>query len=113
MPRYNEAAMDRLRYKKANALVLHFADDFGGQTFHLFSVVEEEVELDELGSRVGDLAQTCDAGGRWAIDGDSGQTRNAVDALESGVDTFAGAGYVVIDDDVDAFGNREGGGVLL
>lgn len=50
------------RYKKADSIVLHFADDFGGQAFHLFVVVEEQVELDEFGSRVGDLAQPGNAG---------------------------------------------------
>ena len=48
--------------QRASSIVLHFADDFGGQAFHLLGVVEEQTELDEFGSRVRDLAQTCDAG---------------------------------------------------
>src|SRR6266487_1965609 len=51
------------------------------------------------------------AGG--AIDGDGAQTRHSVDALERSVDAFMGAGSVVVDADVDAFGNLEGGGVLF
>jgi len=49
-------------YRRVGSIVLHFADDFGGQAFHLLGVVEEQVELDEFGSRVRDLTQTCDAG---------------------------------------------------
>jgi hypothetical protein len=41
---------------------VHLADDFGGQAFYLFDVVVEQVELDEFGSRLGDLAQTGNAG---------------------------------------------------
>lgn len=55
-------AIEQLRHSKATSIVLHFADDFVGQAFHLFGLVEEEVELNEFGSRFGDLAQTFDAG---------------------------------------------------
>jgi hypothetical protein len=44
--------------KRAGLIVLHFTDDFGSQTFHLLGVLQEQVELDEFGSRVRDLAQT-------------------------------------------------------
>lgn len=54
--------MDGQHYRRTGSTVLHFADDFGGQAFHLLGVVEEQSELDEFGSRIRDLAQTCDAG---------------------------------------------------
>ena len=62
MRRYNRAALDGQHDRRVGSIVLHFADDFGGQAFHLLGVVEEQVELDEFGSRVRDLTQTCDAG---------------------------------------------------
>ena len=48
--------------KRTGSIGLHFADDLGGQAFHLLGVVEEQAELDEFGSCIRDLAQTCDAG---------------------------------------------------
>src|SRR5437660_2278341 len=53
---------DRLRFGLTASLVLHRAQNFSGQAFHLFSLVEEQVELDQFGSRLRDLAQPCDAG---------------------------------------------------
>ena len=43
-------------------------DDFGGQAFHLLGVVEEQVELDQFGPCIRDLAQTPDAGRGRAVD---------------------------------------------
>ena len=54
--------MDGQHYRRADSIVLHFADDFGGQAFHLLGLVYEQVELDEFGSRVGNLAQTGNTG---------------------------------------------------
>jgi len=48
--------------RRTGSIVLHVADDLGGQAFHLLGVVEEQAELDEFGSCIRDLAQTCDAG---------------------------------------------------
>ena len=52
----------RQRSLRTHLRVLHFAQDFGSQAFHLLGVVEEQAELDEFGSRIRDLAQTGDAG---------------------------------------------------
>jgi hypothetical protein len=48
--------------QRTDLRVLHFAQDFGSQAFHLLGVVEEQAELDEFGSRIRDLAQPGDAG---------------------------------------------------
>jgi|GEM_PF-6024805 len=38
------------------SLVLHLANNFGGQAFHLFGFVREDVEQDEFSSRFGHFA---------------------------------------------------------
>ncbi len=48
------------------------------------------------------------------VKSDSGiENLNPIDALETSLDTFMGAGCIVINDDRDAFGDLERGGVLL
>ena len=44
------------------SLVLHVADDFGGQAFHLPGFFEEQVEQDKLSSCVCDRTQASNAG---------------------------------------------------
>ena len=82
-------------------------DDFGGQALHLFGFVEQQVELNEFGPCICDLSQACDAGRRRAIDGDTAQARSSVDPLELAFNTFMGSGCVVVDDNVDAFGDLD------
>src|SRR2546430_4105689 len=82
-------------------------DDFGGQALHLLGLVEEQVELNELGPCISYLSQACDAGRRRAIDGDIAQARGSVDLLELAFHMLMGSGCVVVDGKVDAFGDLE------
>ena len=59
--RFNPIYYFFLSYLQADSIILHFADDFGGQAFHLFGVIDEQVELDKFCSRIGDFAQTGNA----------------------------------------------------
>jgi hypothetical protein len=43
--------LDEQPYRRVGSIVLPFANDFGIQAFHLLGIVEEQVELDEVGSR--------------------------------------------------------------
>jgi hypothetical protein len=58
----HQASLDGQRYRRAGSPVLHFADDLACQAFHLLGVVDEQVELDEFGSCLDNLAQTGNAG---------------------------------------------------
>ena len=99
--------------KSLHAFSTQLWDDFGGQVFHLFSVVEEQVELNEFGSRIRDLAQTCNAGRRRAVDGDTGQARSSVDPPERLINTLICSGCIVVDGNVYAFGDLKVGGILF
>lgn len=61
LPREHRASLDGRRDQKADSPVLHGADDLTGQAFHQLGRVSEQVELDKVGSRLGDLAQSRNA----------------------------------------------------
>ena len=61
VPREQRASLDGRRDQRADSPVLHGANDFAGQAFHLLGRVSEQVQLDKFGTRLGDLAQARNA----------------------------------------------------
>src|SRR5207302_3886183 len=79
---------------------------FCGEPFHLFVVVHERVEQDQLCPRARHLLKARDARARWTGDRDAGHAATVVSG-EGALDAIVSPRRIVVDVDVDALGDPE------
>ena len=89
-------------------------DDLGGQAFHVLGLVEERGEQDQVGAGFGHVAGSTYAVLRRPGDGDrrQGLAELAIEVDQGGGDALSRPLAIVVDGDVDALGDPEGGRIL-
>src|SRR6267142_5655787 len=86
----------------------------GHQALHLLGLVEDRVEQNQLSAGPCDVAQTLHAGVGRPVDRDglqAAQLEEWVEAVQRLADSPARALGIIVDGDVDALADLEGGGV--